>query len=146
MARNPEVAIAGSAGDAREQRPAPMSRRDALPRPNARRCATATGRARQGGWVGMIVLLLALVIVAWLSKDALHNYGLLPNVETTMKRAGVPGESAATPGERTGSAAAGAVERMDPTTVTPAPTSAIDKARSVEGMLKQSEGARSGGY
>lgn len=94
----------------------------------------------------MIVLLLALVIVAWLSKDALHKYGLMPNVETTMKRAGVPADRAATPGERTGSAATGAVERMDPTTVTPAPTSAIDKARSVEGMLKQSEGARSGGY
>jgi len=32
---------------------------------------------RQGGWVGLIVILLALAIVAWLSKDALKQYGLL---------------------------------------------------------------------
>jgi hypothetical protein len=32
---------------------------------------------KQGGWVGLIVILLALAIVAWLSKDALKQYGLL---------------------------------------------------------------------
>ena len=32
---------------------------------------------KQGGWVGLIVVLLALAIVAWLSKDALKQYGLL---------------------------------------------------------------------
>lgn len=31
---------------------------------------------KQGGWVGLIVILLALAIVAWLSKDALKQYGL----------------------------------------------------------------------
>ena len=54
----------------------------------------------------MIVLLLALVIVAYLSKDALRKYGLMPSGGTTVVKG-------ATPGERTGSAAAGATERMD---------------------------------
>ncbi|MCC7325292.1 MAG: hypothetical protein IT521_00620 [Burkholderiales bacterium] len=94
---------------------------------------------RQGGWVGMIVMLLALAIVVWLAKDALKGYGLVPDAETTLKRA-------STPGERTGSAAAGAVEHLDPTTATPAPTSAIERARSVEGMLREQESKRSLGY
>jgi hypothetical protein len=62
---------------------------------------------RQGGWVGMIVLLLAVVIVAFLAKDALMKYGLLAPGQTTVK-------GSATPGERTQSGAAGDVERADP--------------------------------
>ena len=77
-------------------------------------------RGTQGGWVGMIVLLLALVIVAYLAKDALRKYGLMPTGGTTSTRP-------ATPGERTGSAAAGATERMDPMGSAPAPANAIDK-------------------
>jgi hypothetical protein len=34
---------------------------------------------RQRGWVGLIVVLLAVLIVAWLAKDALRDYGLLPS-------------------------------------------------------------------
>ena len=30
----------------------------------------------QRGWVGLVVILLALVIVAWLAKSALTSYGL----------------------------------------------------------------------
>ena len=37
---------------------------------------------RQGGWVGLIVMLLALAIVAWLARDALKAYGLLPGPAT----------------------------------------------------------------
>lgn len=33
-------------------------------------------RRHQRGWVGLVVLLLALVIVAWLAKTALTSYGL----------------------------------------------------------------------
>ena len=40
---------------------------------------------RQGGWVGLIVILLALVIVAWLSKDALKKYGLMSDLEKQPK-------------------------------------------------------------
>ncbi len=89
---------------------------------------------RQRGWVGMLVILIALAIVAWLSKDALLKYGMLAGggaTTTTTVKGG-----AATPGERTGSAAAGAVERMDPTGSVPAPTNAIERARGVEGMVK----------
>ena len=31
---------------------------------------------RQRGWVGLVVLLVALLIVAWLAKSALTSYGL----------------------------------------------------------------------
>jgi hypothetical protein len=94
-------------------------------------------RGRQGGWVGMIVLLLALVIVAYLAKDALRKYGLMPTGETAAIKAG-------TPGERSGSAAAGATERMDPTGSAPAPANAIDKARALEGTLNKAAQERGG--
>ena len=48
---------------------------------------------RQGGWVGLIVILLALAIVAWLSKDALKQYGLLSGAR--QGRRSPPGSSAA---------------------------------------------------
>ena len=88
------------------------------------------GRRGQRGWVGMIVLLLALVIVAWLAKDALRKYGMMPAGETTVVKAG-------TPGERTRSGVAGAAEQMDPTTSAPAPTNALEKARALEGTLNR---------
>ena len=96
-----------------------------------------TMRSRQGGWVGMIVLLLALVIVAYLSKDALRKYGLMPSGGTTVVKG-------ATPGERTGSAAAGATERMDATGAAPVPANAIDKARALEGTLNKAAQERGG--
>jgi hypothetical protein len=103
-----------------------------------RRRAAPGSRHRQRGWVGMIVLLLALLIVAWLAKDALHKYGLVPDAETVTR--------SATGGARTGSGAAGAVENADPTAAIPAPTNPLDKARGVESMIKQQEDKRSGGY
>ena len=44
------------------------------PRPSPL-CRHAPPR-RQRGWVGLVVLLVALVIVAWLAKSALTSYGL----------------------------------------------------------------------
>lgn len=85
----------------------------------------------------MIVLLLALVVVAYLAKDALHKYGMMPTGETRMVKP-------ATPGERTGSAAAGAAERVDPTAAAPAPTNAIEKARALEGTLNKAAQERGG--
>jgi len=35
-------------------------------------------RRAQQGWIGLVVLLLALLIVAWLGKSALTSYGLSP--------------------------------------------------------------------
>jgi len=93
---------------------------------------------RQGGWVGMIVLLLALVIVAYLAKDALVKYGLMSGLGTNT--------TTATPGERTGSPAAGVVERADPTAAAPTPANALERARSLEGTLKQESEKRGGEY
>lgn len=93
---------------------------------------------RQRGWVGMIVILIALAIVAWMSKDALLKYGMLSGAGGTTV---VKGGGAATPGERTGSGVAGAVERMDPGVSAPAPTTPIEKARAVEGMVQRAADA-----
>ena len=57
---------------------------------------------KQGGYIGLIVILIAILIVAWLAKDALKAYGLFAPAETV-----VPGR-ANTPAER--ARAAGAVE------------------------------------
>ena len=46
---------------------------------------------KQGGWVGLIVMLLALVIVAWLAKDALKKYGLLSGPGNAAESAGPTG-------------------------------------------------------
>jgi len=91
---------------------------------------------RQRGWVGMIVILIALAIVAWMSKDALLKYGMLTGGGTTVVKGG-----AATPGERTGSGIAGDVDRMDPSVSAPAPTTPIEKARAVEGMVQRAADA-----
>ncbi len=47
-------------------------------------------RARQRGWVGLVVLLVALVIVAWLAKSALTSYGLAGRPATTAAAPGAP--------------------------------------------------------
>ena len=94
---------------------------------------------RQRGWIGMIGLLLALVIVAYLAKDALLKYGMMPSGDTTAIKAGTPGERARMPAAVD---ASGTIVDSAPA----APASAIDKARGVENMLKQQESKRSGGY
>jgi hypothetical protein len=83
---------------------------------------------RQGGWVGLIAMLLALAIVAWLSRDALKAYGLLPSPNTVTTKAGSPGERARAPA---------AVDAIDPTSTVVAPRSAIEKARGVEDTIRQ---------
>ena len=85
--------------------------------------------ARQGGWVGLIVILLALVIVAVLAKDALKQYGLLPGAAAPMK--------AGTPGERARAAGAAGVETLDLGTAPATPANALERARGVEDMVKR---------
>lgn len=78
-------------------------------------------RDRQRGWAGIVVLLVAVLIVAFLSKDALLKY-LGP--ATTVKR---PGTAAGT-SEAAGEAAA------------PAPATALERAQGLQNMLqKESE-------
>ncbi len=74
---------------------------------------------RQGGYVGLIVLLLAVLIVGWLAKDALKAY-LSP---------APPARSAA----------------PDPAGAAPVLTAPMDRARAVGDLLKAEEGKRDGG-
>jgi hypothetical protein len=86
-------------------------------------------RARQRGWVGLVVILVALVIVALLAKNALKQYGLAPDKATASK--------AATPGERARAPGAAGIEALDLDSAPTAPSGALDRARGVEDMVKR---------
>jgi hypothetical protein len=75
-------------------------------------------RHRQRGWVGLVVILLALVIVALVAKTALKQYGVAGD-EAKTKRATAPG----------------ATETEQAAAVTP--RNALERARGVESMVKQ---------
>ena len=85
-------------------------------------------RARQRGWIGLVVILVALVIVAFLAKEGLKQYGLLPGKATA---------TAASPGERARAPGAAGVETIDVDSAPSAPSDALDRARGVEDMLKR---------
>lgn len=71
------------------------------------------------------MLLLALVIVAMLAQTALKRYGLLADDRSATKTAGPRGVGPTTPVD------------VDPTSVTPAPADAIERARGVESTLQK---------
>jgi hypothetical protein len=80
---------------------------------------------RQGGW-GLVVMLIALAIVAWLYRGALKAYLPLPSPPSESTRAGTPVSKEL------------AVEEVGAATInssSPAPSQAIDRARSVEGTV-----------
>ena len=82
---------------------------------------------RQGGW-GMIVILVALAIVAWLYKDALKAYLLpLSPTPTAAVNTGTPGAAA----RAAGASGIGPAE-IDVSSPEVAPPTAIGRARSVE--------------
>jgi hypothetical protein len=90
-----------------------MSRPDAAPL-----------RLRQTGWLGLIAILIALVIVALLAQTVLKTYGLVPGAETSGKAGSrVPG-------------VAGTAE-VDPAAATRAPTTPIERARGLEQQLQR---------
>jgi hypothetical protein len=84
--------------------------------------------ARQRGWVGLVVILLALVIVALLAQGALKRYGLVPGAAVSTK-AGTPGERARAPG-------AVGIEAGDFGAAPATPASALERARGVEDSVK----------
>ena len=85
-------------------------------------------RHSQRGWVGLIVLLLALLIVAVLSQKLLRQMGLLSNDRVTTTTAGPRGVGPSAPVD------------VDSTIATPVPGNAIERARSVEStVLQQSQ-------
>jgi hypothetical protein len=74
---------------------------------------------RQRGWVGLVVLLLALVIVAVLAQTALKHYGLLaPSVNTSAREQATDGSG-----------------QLDSATTTP--RNAIERARGVENTVRR---------
>ena len=88
-----------------------------------------TGR-RQRGWVGLIVMLLALVVVGLLGQSVLRGMGLLgarPPVAAAGERGRLP---------------PGAVPAGDATSATPASSAPLDRARAVEGMVLQGAAER----
>ncbi|HEX6137900.1 MAG TPA: hypothetical protein VF059_09590 [Casimicrobiaceae bacterium] len=75
-------------------------------------------RRQQRGWVGLIVLLLALVIVGLLARTALKSYGLFEDPDSARHVA-----------------APGASEAEQAATVTP--RNALERARGVEDIVKR---------
>ena len=75
-------------------------------------------RHRQRGWLGLVGILLALVIVALVARTALKQYGLLDD------------SSKARP-----AAAPGATEVEQAAAVTP--RNALERARGVQDMVKE---------
>ena len=79
---------------------------------------------RQRGWIGLIGLLIALVIVALLAQTVLKTYGLLSDPDAAVK-AGPRSVGAVGPAP------------ADPTAATPAAATPIERARGVEQQLQR---------
>jgi hypothetical protein len=76
-------------------------------------------RHRQRGWLGLVVILLALVIVALTARTALKQYGLLDQPDKARSVAVKPGASE--------------VEQAAAIT----PRNALERARGVQDMVKE---------
>ena len=76
-----------------------------------------SSRGRQRGWIGLVALLIAMAIVAWLAMSALKGYGV------AGKPAAAPGTPPTDPRER-----ARAVEQT-----------VIEKARETTRQIEQGE-------
>jgi hypothetical protein len=84
---------------------------------------------RQGGWVGMVAVLLALLIVAWLARDALKQYGLVPPSDAPVESARPTGyQRSPTPA---------AVSADPPSGATPSFQAPVERARGVEETVRR---------
>ena len=85
----------------------------------------ASGPGRQRGWVGLVMILIALVIVAVLAQRALKGYGLLPGADlNTHAGSRVPPAASAT--------------GVDPTSVPATPAQTLDRVRGLEQQVQKS--------
>jgi hypothetical protein len=88
----------------------------------------STSRHRQRGWAGLLVIVIALLIVGFLAKDAFKQYGLMPGAQDARTstapadRLRNPGLGEATP---------------DMSSAPAAPVTPMERARGVEEMVKQ---------
>jgi hypothetical protein len=78
---------------------------------------------RQDGWVGLIVLLLALVMVAVLAQTALKRYGLLAPADAPTAKTAVRAQAPDASGQ------------VDAATTTP--RNALERARGVENAVRR---------
>jgi hypothetical protein len=80
---------------------------------------------RQRGWAGLIGILLALLIVAWLGRTLLAR--LLPEMTPVTSK-----------GQHAGNRVPGGASPadIDATTATPAPRSELERARGLEGAVR----------
>jgi hypothetical protein len=78
-----------------------------------------TNRARQGGWIGLIVLIVAVVIVGMLMKTVLKEYGLTGTTGPASKATPVDSVS------------------HDVTTTEVTPRNALERARGLESAVQQ---------
>ena len=92
---------------------------------------------RQRGWLGTVAVLLALLIIAWLVKDALREYGLSSAAEKAAEKAAESGGP--TGMQRSPTPAAVAAE---PPGGTPSFQAPIERARSVEGTVNRAAEAQ----
>ena len=76
-------------------------------------------RHRQRGWVGLVVILIALVIVALTARTALKQYGLLDSADKAKPVVAKPG--------------ANEVDQAAAAT----PRDALERARGVQDMVRQ---------
>jgi hypothetical protein len=83
----------------------------------------------------MLVILVALAIVGFLAKDALKAYLGVGAKPPAAAKAGTPGERVRAPG-------AVGVEAFDPGSAPPSAGNALERARSVEDMVKQQAAER----
>jgi len=90
----------------------------------ARRPIAELTPSRERGWVGLIVLLLALVIVAVLAQTVLKSYGMLGAGAPVKAQTRGPGPAASASPD---------------TAAAPAPMTPIERARGVEQTVKQGE-------
>lgn len=104
-----------------------MDQEEQARRPVAQLGAAALKRSsppRERGWVGLVVILIALVIVALMAQKALKSYGLVPD-----------GEQTAGAGNRLPPAASPA--GSDATTAPVTPGNALQRARGLEQQVKR---------
>jgi len=85
---------------------------------------------RQRGFLGLIVILIALLIVAWLSMDALKAYGVMSGVGPSSSKSAPAAEPARGPG-------VAGTDSREVSTVTPAPMDALDKVRGLESAVRE---------
>ena len=88
-----------------------------------RRIANVAGPGSQRGWIGLVVILLALVVVAWLARDALRAYGLSGAASAR------PGAERLVPGAVSG--------EMETRSAPAAPATPLERARGVEATLQR---------